>query len=90
MVHLIIRSFIFRVQGYLNPLVETGQILYARFIEPSKNIGSCVNTACNGFSLSGNVASLHLDDSIARDYLCNEGDIISLSFRISLSHIESG
>ena len=42
------------------------------------------------FHSSGKVVAMHLCNSTAKAYLCNQGDTVSLSFQTSLLHIDSG
>ena len=42
------------------------------------------------FCLSGEVVGLHLDNSAAEAFLCNQGDTGSLSFETNMPDFESG
>ena len=75
MLHPVIWPFISRVLGFLYPVVESSQVLSPRFALPCKNSKLQAVTLMlhkMAFQLSGKVVTLHLDNSIAKAYLCNQ------------------
>ena len=73
----LIGPFIFRDLGYFCQLVVPGQVLSVGLI-PLQELQAVVMMLCRiVFCLSGKVVALHLDNSTAKAYLCNQGGTVS-------------
>ena len=58
--------------------MDPGQVLFAGFILPVKELQAVAMMLCRmAFHLSGKVVAFHLDNSMAKDYLCNQGGTVS-------------
>ena len=78
MPHPFTGSFIFRDLGYLYWLVVPGLVLCVGLILPCRNFRLvAVMLHRMAFCLSGKVVALHLDNSTAKAYLCNQGGTVS-------------
>ena len=71
------RPFILRDLVYLYQLVDPGQVLCAGLILPCRSFRLAMMLHRMAFCLSGEVVALHLDNSMAKAYLCNQGGIVS-------------
>ena len=73
MLHPLIEPFIFRDLGYLYQLVVPGQVPCL-----GQELQAVAVMLCRmAFCLSGKVVALHLDNSTAKAYLCNQGGTVS-------------
>ena len=78
MLHPLIGPFIFRDLGYLYLLVVHGLVPCLGLILPCRKLQVvAVMLHRMAFCLSGRVVALHLDNSTAKAYLCNQGGTVS-------------
>ena len=78
MLHLLIGPFIFRDLGYLYWLVVPWLVSLCRAHIALQELQAVAMMLCRmAFCLSGKVVVLHLDNSTAKAYLCNQGGTVS-------------
>ena len=78
MLHPLIGPFIFRVLGYLYQLVVSGQVPCLGLILPCRNFRLLPSCSIGWSSASlVRLLALHLDNSSAKAYLCNQGGTVS-------------
>ena len=71
---LLIEPFIFRDLVGCYQLVDPGLVLCVWLILPLQELQIVTMSLCRmAFHLSGKVVALHLDNSTAKAYLCNQG-----------------
>ena len=78
MPHLLIGPFIFRDLVYLYQLVDPSSGSMCRAHIALQELQAIAMMLCTmAFGLSGKVGALHLDNSTAKAYLCNQGSTVS-------------
>ena len=78
MPHPLIGPFIFRDLVYLYQLVDPGQVSMCMAHTALQELQAVAMMLCGmTFHLSGKVVALHLDNSTAKAYLCNQGGTVS-------------
>ena len=80
MLHPLIGPFIIRVLGYLYQLVLPGLVPCVGLILPCRNFRLLQSCSIGWPSITGKVVALHLDNSTAKVYLCNQGGTVSPFF----------
>ena len=91
MLHPLIGAFIFRDLGYLYQFSGAWSGFLSRAHIALQELQAVVVMLHRmAFCLSGKVVSLHLDNSTAKAYLCNQGGTVSpFLSRAGLLHTES-
>ena len=79
MPHPLTGPFIFRILVCSYQLVDPGLVLCIGLILPCWELQAVAMMLCKmAFHISGKMVALHLDNSTAKAYLCNQGGTVSL------------